>query len=162
MQFSVRSFIITKFNLKGIIYGLFCSLGAASYILFGKKATFKYDSWTVVSYALGFGALFLLFFRGPQTLLNFNYPETAWVLIFTLAIVPTLLGYSFYTRGLKYLEASRAGIIATREVVVASILAFIIFGEKLSLIQILGAVLIFWGIFIIKKKEKVGEPLVGS
>ena len=144
---------VLKFNLKGIIYGLFCSLGAASYTLFGKKATFKYDSWTVVSYALGFGALFLILFRGPQTLLNFNYPVTAWIFIITLAIIPTLLGYSFYTRGLKYLEASRAGIVATWEVVVATALAFIIFGEKLSLIQILGAVLIFWGIFIIKKRR---------
>jgi drug/metabolite transporter (DMT)-like permease len=109
----------------------------------------------VVSYALGFGALFLLFFRGPQTLLKFNYPEVAWIFIFTLAIVPTLLGYSFYTKGLKYLEASRAGIVATWEIVVATALAFIIFEEKLSLIQILGAVLIFWGIFIIKKRRDV-------
>jgi len=145
---------VLKFNLKGIIYGLFCGLGAASYTLFGKKATFRYDSWTVVSYAFGFGALFLLFFRDPLTLLNPDYPKITWLWIFTLAIVPTLLGYSFYTKGLKYLEASRAGIIATWEVVVASTLAFIIFGEKLTLIQILGAALIFWGIFIIKKRKK--------
>jgi drug/metabolite transporter (DMT)-like permease len=144
---------VLKFNSKGIIYGLFSSLGLASYTLFGKKATFKYDSWTVVSYAMCFGAFFLLFFRNPLTLINLNYPGIIWLWIFTLAIVPTILGYSFYTRGLKYLEASRAGIVATWEVVVATALAFIIFGEKLSLIQILGAVLIFWGIFIIKKRR---------
>jgi drug/metabolite transporter (DMT)-like permease len=129
-------------------------LGAASYSLFGKKATSKYDSWTVVAYAFGFGALFLLFFRNPLTLLSPDYPEITWLWIFTLAIVPTLLGYSFYTKGLKYLEASRAGIIATWEVVVASVLAFIFFGEKLTLVQISGAVLILWGIFILKKKTK--------
>lgn len=145
---------VLKFNLKGIIYGLFCGLGAASYTLFGKKATFKYDSQTVVSYALGFGALFLLLFRPPQTLLQKSYPTIAWLWIFTLAIVPTLLGYSFYTKGLKYLEAGKAGIIATWEVIVASFLAFIIFSEKMTLLQISGALLIFWGIFIIKRKEK--------
>lgn len=145
---------VLKFNLKGIIYGLLCGLGAASYTLFGKKATFKYDPQTVVSYALGFGALFLLLFRPPQTLLQESYPTVAWLWIFTLAIVPTLLGYSFYTKGLKYLEAGKAGIIATWEVIVASFLAFIIFNEKMTLLQISGALLIFWGIFIIKRKEK--------
>jgi DME family drug/metabolite transporter len=51
---------------------------------------------------------------------------------------------------LTYIEASRAGIVATWEVVVASFLAFIIFGEKLSPLQIFGALFIFLGIFIIK------------
>ncbi len=145
---------VLKFNLRGNLYGLICGLGAASYSLFGKKATSKYDSWTVVTYAFGFGALFLFFFRNPLTLLNPDYPGIAWVWIFALAIVPTLLGYSFYTKGLKYLEASRAGITATWEVVVASFLAFVFFGEKLTLVQISGAVLILWGIFILRKRRE--------
>jgi DME family drug/metabolite transporter len=86
-------------------------------------------------------------------LLNPDYPGIAWVWIFALAIIPTLLGYSFYTKGLKYLEASRAGITATWEVVVASVLALIFFGEKLTPVQISGAVLILWGIFILKKRK---------
>ena len=143
-----------RFNSKGILYSLFCAFGAGSYTIFGKKATFSYNSQTVVSYALGFGALFLLFLSRPLTLLSPDYPKTAWLWIFILAIVPTIFGYSFYTKGLKYLEASRAAIVATWEVVVASFLAFIIFGEKLTLIQILGAALIFCGIFIVKKKAK--------
>jgi drug/metabolite transporter (DMT)-like permease len=146
---------VLEFNLKGIIYGLLCGLGAASYTIFGKKATFKYHSQTVVTYALGFGALFLLFFRGPKTLFSFNYPFIAWVWILTLAIVPTIMGYSLYTKGLSYLEASRTGIVATWEVIVASSLAFIIFGEELTLPQIVGAILILWGIFIISKRQEV-------
>lgn len=141
-------------NLKGIIYGLSCGLGAASYTILGKKALSKHDPFTVVSYALGFGALFLLFFRGPRVLLSFDYPFSAWIWILTLAIVPTVLGYSLYTRGLNYLEASRTGIVATWEIVVASGLAFVILGERITLPQVAGAVLILWGIFIISKKPK--------
>ena len=141
-------------NLKGIIYGLSCGLGAASYTILGKKALLKHDPFTVVTYALGFGALFLLLFRGPNTLLSFDYPLLAWIWILTLAIVPTVLGYSLYTRGLNYLEASRTGIVATWEIVVASGLAFVILGERITLPQVAGAVLILWGIFIISKKPK--------
>ena len=146
-------------NLKGIMYGLFCGFGAALYTVFGKKALLKHDPFTVVTYALGFGALFLLFFRGPGALLEVDYPFLAWVWIFALAIVPTIFGYSLYTRGLKYLEASRTGIVATWEIIVASGLALIIFGEKLTLPQILGAVLILWGIFIISKQKASGGKI---
>ena len=143
-------------NLKGIIYGLLCGFGAALYTILGKKALTKYDPFTVVTYALGFGAFFLIFFRGPRELLAVDYPLLAWVWIFALAIVPTLMGYSLYTRGLKHLEASRTGIVATWEIVVASGLALIIFGERLTLPQILGAILILWGIFTISKKTASG------
>ncbi|MDH4222476.1 MAG: EamA family transporter [candidate division Zixibacteria bacterium] len=143
-----------KFNLRGAVYGLLSGLGLASYTLFGKRATFKYDSGTVVSYALFFGALFLLFFRNPVTLIYSNYPRITWLWIFTLAIVPTIFGYFLYIKGLKHLESSKAVIISTWDVVVALILAYIIFDEKLIPIQILGAIMIFTGILIIKRKEK--------
>jgi len=139
-------------NSKGIIYGVICGFGASLYTIFGKKALLKYNPFTVVTYALGFGALFLLFFRGPKVLLSVNYPLLAWVWVFALAIVPTLLGYSFFTRGLNYLEASRTGIVGTWEIVVASGLAFIIFSERLAFSQILGALLILWGIFVISRR----------
>jgi drug/metabolite transporter (DMT)-like permease len=143
-----------RLNLKGILCSLGCAVAASLYSIFGKLSLRKYNSWTVVTYALGFGTLFLLLFRGPQPLLYARYPAMGWILLFTLAIVPTVLGYSSYTRGLNYLEAGRAGIMATWEIVVASFLAFIVLSEKLRVPQILGALLIFWGIVIIRKKNK--------
>ncbi|MFQ6032601.1 MAG: DMT family transporter [Candidatus Zixiibacteriota bacterium] len=139
-----------KLNLRGIIYGLGAGLGAGLYSIFGKKAVERYSPWTVVTYALGFGSFFLLMIRGVTPLYSASYPSITWIWIFALAIVSTLLGYSIYTRGLKYIEAGRAGIVATWEVVVASLLALIIFCETLSALQIFGALFIFLGIFIIK------------
>ena len=147
-----------KLNLRGIIYGLGAGLGAGLYSVLGKKAVERYSPWTVVTYALGFGSFFLVIARGVRPLYAVNYPTMTWVWIFALAIFSTLLGYSIYTRGLKYIEASRAGIVATWEVVVASFLAFIIFGEKLGALQIFGVLFIFLGIFIIRtypKQEKL-------
>jgi DME family drug/metabolite transporter len=139
-----------KLNLRGIIYGLGAGLGAGLYSVLGKKAVERYSPWTVVTYALGFGSFFLVIVRGVRPLYSVTYPTMTWVWIFCLAIFSTLLGYSIYTRGLKYVEASRAGIVATWEVVVASFLAFIIFGEKLGTLQIFGVLFIFLGIFIIR------------
>ena len=82
--------------------------------------------------------------RGTRTLVSVSYPAVTWVWIFILAILSTLVGYSLYTKGLRYLEAGRAGIAATWEVVVASVLAFVIFGETLTYLQILGAALVLF------------------
>ena len=143
-----------KLNLRGIIYGLGAGLGAGLYSVFGKKAVQRYSPWTVVTYAFGFGSFFLLIARGARPLYSASYPTVTWIWIFALAIFSTLLGYSIYTRGLKYIEASRAGIVATWEVVVASFLALVIFGESLSVLQIFGALFIFLGIFVIKAHPK--------
>ena len=147
-----------KLNFKGIIYGLGAGLGAGLYSIFGKKGVARYSSFTVVTYALGFGSFFLLLLRRTRALMSVNYPAQTWLWIFALAIFSTILGYSLYTRGLRYLEAGRAGIIATWEVVVASVLAFIIFGETLSLPQILGAGLIVAGIVVIRIHPSKGTP----
>ncbi len=139
-----------KLNLRGVIYGLGAGLGAGLYSVFGKKAVERYSPWTVVTYAFGFGSFFLVVFRGVRPLWSVDYPTMTWIWIFALALLSTVLGYSIYTRGLKYIEASRAGIVATWEVVVASFLAFVIFGEGLSILQILGALLVFLAIFVIR------------
>jgi DME family drug/metabolite transporter len=139
-----------KPNLRGVIYGVGAGVGAGLYSVFGKKGVSRYSSFTVVTYALGFGSFFLILIRGTRTLVSVSYPAITWMWIFALAILSTLVGYSFYTKGLRYLEAGRAGIAATWEVVVASALAFVIFGETLTYLQILGAVLVLAGIVVVR------------
>ena len=151
-----------KLNLKGIIYGLGAGLGAGLYSIFGKKGMAKYSSYTVVTYAFGFGSFFLLLIRGTRNLVSVSYPALTWLWIFSLALFSTLVGYSLYTRGLRYLEAGRAGIVATWEVVVASVLAFIIFGETLNALQIVGASLIFAGIILVRIHPSKKIPKITS
>jgi drug/metabolite transporter (DMT)-like permease len=142
-------------NLKGIVCGLGAGIGAALYSIFGKKGVARYSSFTVVTYALGFGTFFLVLIHGTRNLFSVSYPTVTWLWIFAVAIFPTLVGYSLYTRGLRYLEAGQAGIAGTWEVVVASALAFVIFGETLTLLQILGGVLVLLGIFLIRLHPSV-------
>jgi DME family drug/metabolite transporter len=149
---------VFKINLKGILYGLGAGLGAGLYSIFGKKGVAKYSSYTVVTYALGFGSLFLLIARRARNLVSVDYPPLTWLWIFALAFFSTLVGYSLYTKGLRYVEAGRAGIAATWEVVVASALAFFIFGETLNALQIVGGFFIFAGIVVVRIRAPVKEP----
>ena len=139
-------------NLKGALFGLGTAIGAASYTVLGKKAVKRYNPSTIVFYAFGFGSLFLLLFRGPKTIMQVDYPISAWVWILFLALISTLLGYFLYTKGLQYIEAGKVGITAVWEVVVASLLAFLVLGETLTLPQVAGGLLIVLGIFVIRRE----------
>ncbi len=139
-----------KLNLKGVMFGLGAGLTAAIYSLFGKKALQRYNSWTTVCYAFGFGALFLLVLRPPQVILSTNYPWQAWMAILSLAWFPTLLAYALFMASMKYIEASQASITATLEPVVASLLAYIFLGEVIEWPQLVGIGLVVTGIIVLQ------------
>ena len=90
----------------------------------------------VLFMTLFFGMLFLAPFS------KFSVPTGAIPYLLGLAFFPTFLGYVLYNYALKEVEVSRASIIATVEPVVAIILAFLLFGEKLTPLQLLGGALI--------------------
>ncbi len=135
-----------RLNVYGILFGLGAGVTAAVYSLLGKKALQRYDSWTVVCYALGFGSLFLVIWSSPRALLSVNYSGQAWVIMLAMAWIPTLLAYSLFTASMKYLEASRASITATLEPVIASLLAYLFLREVMEWPQLIGAALVVGGI----------------
>ena len=138
-----------RLNLHGILFGLGAGASAAVYSLFGKKALQRYDSWTVACYAFGFGAFFLillLILHSDQPFAALRYPWPAWAAILALAWFPTLLAYALFTASMKYIEASKASIMATLEPVVASALAYLFLGEGMAWPQLLGGGLVLAGI----------------
>ncbi|EHP85256.1 protein of unknown function DUF6 transmembrane [Methanotorris formicicus Mc-S-70] len=82
---------------------------------------------------------------------DFSVPTSAIPYLFALAFFPTFLAYLMYNLALKEIEVSKASIIATAEPVVAIVLAYLIFGESLTLKQILGAIFIIGSLLIHKK-----------
>ncbi|HEY7677368.1 MAG TPA: DMT family transporter [Candidatus Methylomirabilis sp.] len=135
-----------RLNLRGILWGLTAGVTAALYSIFGKKALGRYNPFTVVLYAFGLGGIFLALLRGPAALVALRYPGVVWLLLLGLAAIPTLGGYTCYTVGLRQLEASRASILATWEVVAATALGYLLFAEALDAGQIAGALLVVIGI----------------
>lgn len=139
-----------QMNWYGVLFGLGAGASAAMYSLLGKKALQRYDSWTAVCYAFGFGALFLVILRSPQAILAANYPWPAWVIILALAWFPTLLAYALFTTALKHIEASKASITATLEPAAASLLAYLLLGEVMEWPQLIGVGLVSAGIVVLQ------------
>ncbi len=124
-------------------YGLLSGLTYALYYIFGKRYLGKYTAASVMVVALPIGALALYPF------VNFHEKTLiAWIALAALALVSTYGAFLAYCAGLRRLEATRASVVATFEPVVAALVAFAWWGERLGYLGILGAALIIFAVLL--------------
>jgi drug/metabolite transporter (DMT)-like permease/ADP-ribose pyrophosphatase YjhB (NUDIX family) len=158
-----------QLNPLGVITGLLSGLAFASYSLMGKEALRRsIDPWTVLLYAFGFAAVFLLVYNWltpllPQGVASGNLlwlgdAYLGWLILIVLAVGPTVGGYGLYTVSLKYLPASVANIIATLEPVMTAAQAFVLLGERFTTPQWIGGVLIVTGVIVLRQEEQADAP----
>ena len=81
---------------------------------------------------------------------------TAWTVVLALAIVPTMIAISTFLAGLPRIGAARAALLSTWEPVVTVVLAVILFGDRFTLVQALGGVLIL--IAVVMQAGRGGRP----
>jgi drug/metabolite transporter (DMT)-like permease len=120
----------------------------------------RYSTWTMLIYSFSFASVFWLFFNPPWNILTAHYSVNEWKTFFLFAMISVLIPHSFYYRGIQYLTASQAIITATAEPVVAIVAAFIILGETLTLLQILGAVFVITAIGLLQFKRDVTHEVL--
>lgn len=133
-----------RLTLLGVFFGLLSGFGYALYYLFGKLYFARYPAEAIYAVAMPVGALFLFPFvhawpRDPGV----------WGLLFVIGFVSTYLAYAFYAAGLVRLEATRASVVATLEPVLASLFAYLWWGERFSALGYLGAALILAAVFLV-------------
>ncbi|MBI5305914.1 MAG: DMT family transporter [Chloroflexi bacterium] len=132
---------------NGLLVGVCLPLAYAAWNLFGKSVRAQYDAITVLAYAFAFGALALLPF---QFFVPFPLPVPAtsyfW---FAGMLAQTIIAFSLYTFGLGHLPASVASILAMTEIVFVTIYAYTLLGERLVLLQVLGAAFVIIGVLLL-------------
>ncbi|USK59617.1 DMT family transporter [Peribacillus asahii] len=149
-------------SLYGLILGLGSGLFYALYSIFGKFALRKYNSLTVTAYTFLFAAIAVTPFSGLWLVLPLFSDIKVWVYIIGLGFLSTMLPFIFYTKGLNTIESSQASIIATIEPVVASLVGFLIFHEKLNVWQYLGIFLVIAAVVIVQETSKKTKKSVIS
>jgi DME family drug/metabolite transporter len=141
-------------NVIGVLCGLGSAITYALYSIFGKLTLRRgYSIPTLVFYVYGIGTLGLLavtLLAGTAGDLVAMGPDPgAWGLLLMLGTVQTLGTLALYTAGLRYLDAGVAGIVATFELVVASVLAFVVLSEPLTPVQVVGGLLILSAVVLL-------------
>jgi drug/metabolite transporter, DME family len=141
-----------RWNPGEIAVGLLGGIGFAVYGLFGKAAARRgINPWTTTVYICGLAALVLLALgvalawvgRGPaRPVWAVSDDPQAWLCLALLAIIPTLMGDGLYMMGMAYMRVSMASLICSLEPVFTAGAAFVALGERLSLLQVTGSLII--------------------
>jgi len=149
---------LLKFNRVGIVSGLISSLFFSFYALYGEKGLKKYDPWTLILYGFGFGAVFYWILISPMKIIREGYSLKIWMAFLYIAIFSTLIPFGLYFKGIERVRATRASITATWEPVVAGVTAYIVLGEVLLPLQILGGIGVIAAIVLLQMAKEKTAP----
>lgn len=153
--FVVRIFEVQFLNLSkiGLLSGVASALCWAFFNVYGKKVGQRYNVWGSLTFSLMFAGIFWLMFNPPWKILNSDFSLSDWIVFFIFAMISVLIPYFFYFTGLKFIQPSSAIITSTLEPVVAIISAWVIVEEKLSLIQLIGAIFVISAVALLQIKR---------
>lgn len=153
-------------NLVGILAGILSGLSYAGYTLMGRSASQRgLNPWTTVLYTFAFAAFFLFLFNRfsgghipgaavkPDDFFWLGNAVRGWAVLYLLAAGPTLTGFGLYNVSLGYLPSGVANLILTTEPVFTATVAYFLLGERLSLIQIGGSLMILGGVVFLRIYE---------
>lgn len=125
-------------NLVGVGLALSSSLSYAIMTLCSRSLAGRYSPLQPMTVGLGAGALCLLPFALASNS-TLSFPLIGWALLFYLGIVPTALAFVVFLTGMKSTPATVASIITLIEPLTATVLAWLLFGERLSGVGLFGA-----------------------
>ena len=140
----------------GLMLGLGSGIGYGLYSILGTVALKRYSPFTVTTYAFVFAAVGSWFICKPGDMLSkFTTARSLGFLMFfclLTALITAVIPFLAYTLGLNRMEASKAGILATVEPVVATLIGIVCFSEKLTFLSALGIILILCAIILLNIK----------
>ena len=137
----------------GVLFSVGSGLTYAGVIVCGRFLANRAHSVQVNAVGFATSAVMLFFIASLTGGLKMAFPIQGWALLLYLGIVPTALGYGMFVMGMKTTQATIAGIITLLEPVTAAILAAILFGERLTLLGIFGALLLLTAIVVLARVD---------
>ena len=146
-------------NLKftiGDLWMLASAIGWALYsiyLFYWKTELPIFQRFTLVAF---FGAISLFPFYIIEEFMfqrtTFSSEFFSWVIF--AAISPGIIAFTLYTMAQKKLGASLTGFTLYIFTVYAAIYGFLLFNEKLEFYHYIGTILVFFGVYLVKKQNE--------
>ncbi len=150
---------LLEMNATGIVWGLVSALSFAAYTLLGEKGLQRYSPWTVLLYTLAFAAVTCHAIHPDISYLRSGFGAIEWLALIHVVALGTAVPYGLYFVGIGCIRSSRALITATSEPVFAGLLAYVILGESMEALQLLGGTLVIGAIILLQSGRDRGEPM---
>jgi len=147
-------------NLQGVLWAFAASASLTTYFILGERQTDARHPMAVgfwgMAVASGFWALFSGWWTIDPTVFLHVIPFArgnglvgpAWVLLVFIVVVGTFTTFALGLWSISILKATRSGIVATSEVLFAFLAAWLILGETIDSVQLVGAGIVLVGVIL--------------
>ncbi len=141
---------------RALLLGLGSGLSYALYSIFSRAALERgYDSWTITFYSFVFCTLACVLLAEPGRVVTGAAEAPGLLLPMALLGLTTgFAAYLLYTRGLCCLEAGRASIIASLELVAGALVGVLAYRERIGYDGILGILLLLCAVAVLSLPGK--------
>jgi drug/metabolite transporter (DMT)-like permease len=102
----------------------------------------------MMTYTFGIAAVMaaVLAIVSGQSLSPAAWKPEAWWLLGAIVLVPTFAAVVLYLQGIRGLGPSQAAVVSTLEPLFTIVLAWLVLGQSLSVVQLVGAGLVLAGV----------------
>ncbi|CAN2230261.1 RhaT Permeases of the drug/metabolite transporter (DMT) superfamily [Candidatus Nanopelagicaceae bacterium] len=158
------------FDLIGIAGSLGSAFALAAYFLMSEKLGKKRESIAMLIFGMGFASIFWLVVLPPWSFpfeiftmkmdlggIAAGTMVPGWLMMAAVAILGTVIPYLCVLTGMRLLTASTSSVIGMLEPVIAGIFAWIWFSQSWDAIQLVGAVVVLFGIYLADRAKSVAS-----
>jgi drug/metabolite transporter (DMT)-like permease len=130
------------------------------YILIGERVMSSVPAVAASAVIMSGAALAFCLLAALNHELALPRNATGWAIGVGIALIPTMVAISLFLAGLPRVGAARAALLSTWEPVVTVLLAVAILGDRLSIIQVIGGVLVLLAVIVVQAAHlwKPGVP----
>lgn len=157
----------------GLAAGVAAAVCSAAYFLLGEHGVASHHPLGMVTWGMVVGAVAVCLVAPPWTLPAATLTAPAeigpwhppvWTLLVAVALFSTVLAYLAGITALRHLPASTASVLALLEPLVATSTAWVLLGESLVWVQVLGAVVLLGGALVVQLTAPAaqGGPATGT
>ncbi len=140
-------------TLVGVLIAFGSAVVMAFYILVGERLGKRVHPQTSVFYGFALAALLWLIVQPPWRFQAAALAPAALPLVLAVGVIGTLIPFGLFLSAINRLDATRAAILATVEPVTAALLSWVALGEHLDLWQIVGGLLVLFGVTVVQLKR---------
>ncbi len=148
-----------RLDALGMLLGIGAALCAAAYFLIGEHGVTTLEPLGLVTWGMVVGGVAIAVMAPPWSLPGEILGGAAdfgglavpvWVLLLTCAVISTAFAYLLSISAMRYLPSNVLSVIALCEPIVATALAWLVLGQALTLVQVVGAVVLLAGATVVQ------------
>lgn len=149
----------------GLAAGLAAAACSACYFLLGERGVAAGDPIGLGTWGLVVGAVAMLAISRPWDIPGRLWVVSArfaswhvpvWAVLVVMAVVATVLAYLLSLAALRHLPPSVVSVVSLSEPVVATTLAWVLLGQQLAVVQMVGGAILLGGALVVRL---AGQPV---